>query len=94
MVEIQGKADEVQFLVVPNSTQTSRIVQVKDTGGNNVLVVQGNGTTLINILSISTEFIMPTSQPTTTTAGSTYFDVSTATLYIYDGTVWKSTTLT
>jgi len=37
---------------------------------------------------------IPTSAPSNPTAGSMYFDPSTGTLYIYDGSTWKSVSLT
>ena len=40
------------------------------------------------------ELVIPTSAPGTPEAGSMYFDTGTGTLYIYDGTTWKSITLT
>ena len=40
------------------------------------------------------EFIIPTTPPSTAVKGKIYFDATTGTLYIYDGTTWKSVTLT
>lgn len=37
---------------------------------------------------------VPTSAPSTPAAGSMYFDTSTGKLYVYDGSAWKSVTLT
>jgi len=41
-----------------------------------------------------TDCVLPTSAPASPEAGSMYFDTTTGTLYIYDGTAWKSVTLT
>jgi len=38
--------------------------------------------------------VIPTSPPTTPVIGSMYFDSSTSKLYIYDGTAWRSVSLT
>ena len=46
----------------------------------------------INTLSTN-RFNVPTSAPTNPAAGDMYFDPSTGELYIYDGSAWKSITL-
>jgi len=52
------------------------------------LLISTNGNYVFNRLAI------PTSPPPNPEAGSMYFDSSTGTLYIYDGSAWKSVTLT
>jgi len=42
----------------------------------------------------ATRLIIPTSAPSSPKAGDMYFDTDTSTLYIYDGSAWKSVSLT
>jgi hypothetical protein len=54
--------------------------------------ITGSSTLIMNLgtLGSSGNFILPTTQPTTPTRGSVYWEFSTATLYIFDGAVWQN----
>ena len=88
LVEIQGKSDEVQLYVKAQSSQSSDIIVVKDNSNNTAVKVINDGTIITNKL------VLPLSQPSSAQAGSVYFDTTSSTLYIYDGSTWKSTILT
>ena len=87
LVEIQGKADEVQLLVTANSSQTNDIAQFKNSSGATTVKVDSAGTL------VSTLQVLPTSSPTSPVNGSVYWDGNSATLFIYDGSNWKSVQL-
>jgi len=54
-----------------------------------------HGVTLFDGRGIgATRLIIPTSAPSSPKAGDMYFDTDTSTLYIYDGSTWKSVSLT
>ena len=54
LVEIQGKANEIQLLVKGHSTQTSNILQVQTSGGSQLLSLDNSGkVTITGSLSIS-----------------------------------------
>ena len=87
LVEIQGKADEIQLLVKSNSSQTNDIAQFKNSSGATTVKVDSAGTL------VSTLQVLPTSSPTSPVNGSVYWDGNSATLFIYDGSNWKSVQL-
>ena len=43
LVEIQGKADEIQLLVKSNSSQTSNVFEIKDFSGTSILTLDNSG---------------------------------------------------
>jgi len=59
-----------------------------------IFAIYGDGRTEAKILQALTDLRIPTSQPSNPVAGSMYFDPSTGKLYVYDGSTWKSVTLT
>jgi hypothetical protein len=54
--------------------------------------ITGSSTLILNLstLGSSGNFILPTTAPSTPTRGSVYWDFGTATLYIFDGSVWQT----
>jgi hypothetical protein len=48
LVEIQGKADEIQLLVKGHSTQTNNIFQAQTSGGSQILTLTNSSTVNIN----------------------------------------------
>ena len=84
LLDVWGKADEVQLLVTANSSQTNDIAQFKNSSGATTVKVDSAGTL------VSTLQVLPTSSPTSPVNGSVYWDGNSATLFIYDGSNWKS----
>ena len=87
LLDVWGKADEVQLLVTANSSQTNDIAQFKNSSGATTVKVDSAGTL------VSTLQVLPTSSPTSPVNGSVYWDSNSATLFIYDGSNWKSVQL-
>lgn len=58
--------------------------------------ITGSSTLIMNLgtLGSSGNFILPTTEPTQPSRGSVYWNFSTATLYIHDGSVWQTQTFT
>ena len=60
----------------------------------NIFQIYGDGRIEVDTLEANNDLRLPTTQPSNPVAGSMYFDPSTDKLYIYDGSTWKSVTLT
>jgi len=53
--------------------------------------ITGSSTMIMNLgtLGSAGNFILPTTQPSSPTRGSVYWEFSTTTLYIFDGSAWQ-----
>jgi len=76
-----------------DNDETGEYFEIRKNGGfswtgTRLFIVDENG----RIKGLIFQF--PTSAPSSPQAGDAYFDTSTGTLYIHDGTTWKSVTLT
>ncbi len=84
MVDIQGKANEIQLSVKAYGSQTADTFEVKNTSGTKTVYVNSAGTLNTTLLNI------PTSQAPSPTAGSMYYDSQSSTLFIHNGTTWTN----
>ena len=68
LVEIQGKADEIQLLVKGHSTQTNNIIDIQRSNGTKLLTLDNNGKVTITGSLVATLGITGSLQGTATTA--------------------------
>ena len=72
---------------VTGTTRLNGPVSGSITGSNNLVLN-------LSTLGTSGQFILPTTEPTSPTRGSIYWNFSTGYLFIYDGTTWLKVQLT
>lgn len=84
LVDIQGKANEIQLSVKAYGSQTADTFEVKNTSGTKTVYVDSAGTLNTTLLNI------PITQPTSPVTGSMYFEARTNTLNIYNGSGWAN----
>ena len=84
LVDIQGKANELQLSVKASGGQSADILEVKNGSSTKTVFVDSSGALNSTLLNI------PITENTSPVSGSMYFNARTNTLYIYNGTNWAN----
>ena len=90
---LEGSADRVLNIFAEGRTDLLYYWQELNTW-RTIFAIYGDGRIEGEIFKAKTDLRLPTSRPANPVAGSMYFDPSTGKLYVYDGSTWKSVTLT